>query len=89
MDSLSSNTLPVETPPTRKTFSQLDSFAQQLRSSRPPLVQAMQDALTNMVTSFSRTSSGRGRATGKFNFGVGTEGVDSGPEGPQVGEAVC
>ena len=26
--------------------------------------------------------------TGKFNFGVGTEGVDSGTAVPQVGEAV-
>ena len=48
----------------------------------------MHAALTNTATFLSRTAPGRGRATGKFNFGVGTEGVDSGPEVPQVGEAV-
>ena len=89
MNFSSSNVLPVETPPARKPFSQLARFAQQLRRSGPLLGQAVQAALTNIATSLSCMASGRGLATGKFNFGVGTEGVDSGPEGPQVGEAVC
>ena len=89
MDSFSSNALPVETPPAQNPFSQLAAFAQQLRSSGPPLGLVVQAASTNMETSLSRTESGRVQVTGKFNFVVSTDGVDSGPEGPQVGEAEC
>ena len=79
--------LPVENPPARNPFSQLDTFPQQLCSSGPPLERDLQATSTSMATSLSCTASGRGRVTGKFNFGVGREGVDSGPEGQQVGEA--
>ena len=88
MDSLSSNAMPVETPPSQEQFSQLAAFAQKICSLGPPLIQAVQAASTNMVTSLSRTASGRVRTTGTFNIGVGTEGVDIEPEGPQVGRAV-
>ena len=71
---LSSNALPVETPPAQKKFSQLTSFSQQIRISGPQLGRAVQAAYNNMTTSLSRTASGRGRDTGKFNFGVVTEG---------------
>ena len=74
MDPLSSNALSVETTPVRKTFSQLASFAHQLRSSWTQLGRSVQAASTNIATSLSCMASGRGLATGKFNFGVGTEG---------------
>ena len=60
MDSLSSTALTVENPPERKPFSQLAAFAQQIRSSEPPLGRAVQAGYTNMATSLSRTASGRG-----------------------------
>ena len=74
MDSLSSNTLPVETFPARKPFLQSATFSQQIHSLGSPLRRAVHAASTNMETSLSRTESGRDRATVKFNFGVGTEG---------------
>ena len=46
----------------------------------------MQVESTNISTSLSRMASGRGRAPGNFNFGVGTEGGGIGPDIPQVGE---
>ena len=89
MDLLSSNALPVENPLAQKPFSQLDAFAQQLRSSGTQLGRSVQTELTNMETSLSLKASVRCQDIGRFNSGVGTEGVDSGPEGPQVGEAAC
>ena len=89
MDSLSSSALPLETPPAQNPFSHLAAFAQQIRSLRPLLGQPVQAASNNMATPLSCTASGRGWATGKFNFGVGMKEVDIGPEGPQVGEAFC
>ena len=83
---LSSNALPVETPPARKPFSQLAAFAQQILSSGIPLEWAVQAASTNMATSLSCTASGRGCDTGKYNSGTGMEGVYSGPEVLQVWE---
>ena len=74
MDLLSSIAPSVETTPARKPFPQLDIFAQQLRSSGPPLVRDVQEAYTNTKNSLSRTASERGRDPGKFNFGVGTGG---------------
>ena len=87
MDLLSSNDLLVKPPPSKKPFSQLDIFAQQLCSSGPQLGQVVHYASTNIATYLSRTASGREQDTGKFNFGMGTEGVDSKPEVPQIGEA--
>ena len=72
MDYLSSNAMPVETPPAQNPFSPLDEFAMQLRSSGPPLGMVVQAASTNLENSLSCTASGRVWDTGKFNFGVGT-----------------
>ena len=82
MDLLYSIAPPVETTPAQKPFPQLDIFAQQLRSSGPPLVRDVQEAYTNTKNSLSRTASERGRDPGKFNFGVGTEGRGQRSGGP-------
>ena len=56
----------------RRTFSQLDFMAQQLRTSGPPLGRAVQ-ALPVWISSSLSISGIRGKAIpGKFNFGVGT-----------------
>ena len=47
---------------------------------------AFQVVSNNVATYLYCTASERGRVTGKFNFGVGTEGGFSGLGGPQVGE---
>ena len=62
-------------PHTFKTFLQLSAFAQQFCSSVPPLSQSVQATSGNVSTSLLRTSPGRGKISGRFNFGVGTKGV--------------
>ena len=63
-----------ETIPACKLFLQLAESAQKLHSSSPSLSQEVKDASTNVDTLLSKMESGRGRVTGKFNFGVGREG---------------
>ena len=62
------------TPPARKPFSQLAVFAQKLRSSVLPPGHEVRAASNIVATSLSLMEPGKGRVTGKFNFGVGMEG---------------
>ena len=57
-----------------KLFLQLAESAQKLLSSSTSLSQEIKDASTNVDTLLSKMDSGRGRVTGKFNFGMGMEG---------------
>ena len=52
-----------------------------------PLVCVVQSVSNNVATYLSCTASGKGRVTGKFNFGVGTEGGFGGLVVPQMGES--
>ena len=56
----------------RRTFSQLDFMAQQLRTSGPPLGRAVQALPVWISSSLSISGIGGKAISGKFNFGVGT-----------------
>ena len=62
------------TSPARKTFSQLEAFAQQLSISGLNLGWEVQSDSTNVSTSSSYTKSGRNQVTVKLNVGVVTGG---------------
>ena len=81
------NKAPEGTAPVCKTFLHLAAFAQQLRSSGPPLGHTVKSASNNAANYLSHMASERGILTGKFNFGVGVEGGVGGSGGIQVGEA--
>ena len=60
----------METSVPPRTFSQLASLDQQLRTSVPPLGKAVQEASGRMSSSLSRSGPGVQEIPGKFNFGV-------------------
>ena len=67
---------PVDTPTPLRYFLRLNLFDQQMRTSGPPLGRAVQAALVWMSYSLSRSGLVGEANPGKFDFGVGTGGVD-------------
>ena len=74
MDLLSSNALPVDTPPARKPFSRLGAFVQKLSSLGTSLGRYIQASSINMEIYLSHTALVIVQAPFKFNFELGIEG---------------